>query len=81
MGVEWHGLSVVGFAGCRIACLCVLFVSFIFRASIGMVAIIIIIMSWLLIGVGSVLAERLVRAGAVHQQWHVQQFSFQGCVM
>ena len=23
MGVEWHGLSVVGFAGCRIACLCV----------------------------------------------------------
>ena len=50
-----------------------LFVSFVFRASIGMVAII-IIMSWLLIGAGSVLAERLVRAGAVHQQWHVQQF-------
>ena len=74
MGVEWHGLSVVGFAGCRIACLCV------FRVSIGMVAII-IIMSWLLIGAGSVLAERLVRAGAVHQQWHVQQLSFQGCVV
>ena len=31
-------------------------------------------MSWLLIGAGSVLAERLVRAAAVHQQWHVQQF-------
>ena len=58
-----------------------LFVSFVFRASIGMVAIIIIIMSWLLVGAGSVLAERLVRAGAVHQQWHVQQFSFQGCVV
>ena len=59
-----------------------LFVSFVFRASIGMVAIIIIMMSWLLIGAGSVLAERLVRApGAVHQQWHVQQLSFQGCVV
>ena len=57
-----------------------LFVLFVFRVSIGMVAII-IIMSWLLIGAGSVLAERLVRAGAVHQQWHVQQFSFQGCVV
>ena len=38
-----------------------LFVLFVFRVSIGMVAIIIITsMSWLLIGAGSVLAERLV---------------------
>ena len=74
----WLVLLGVGLLVCVFPCL---FVSFVFCASIGMVAIIIIIMSWLLIGAGSVLAERLVRAGAVHQQWHVQQLSFQGCVV
>ena len=62
--------GVVGFAGCLIAwlSLLVLFDLLCFRCYL---LLLLFLLSWLLIEAGSVLTERLVRAAAVHQQWHV----------
>ena len=66
--------GVVGFAGCVIAAwLCVFCV--VMLCVFSMLLVLLLFINVLVAyRVGSVLAERLVRAAAVHQQWHVQQF-------
>ena len=65
MGGEWHGVMDVAVAWvshCLVVCLLVF------------ICVFVVIVVFVVYGAGSVLTERLVRAAAMHQQWHVQQF-------